>query len=52
MISKVTIDVFVVYIDIACKVTLELGVDKAIMHALRKLHLCVTPTCSCLIVGT
>ena len=52
VISKVTIDVFVVYMDIACKVGLQLGVDEAIMHVLRRLHLGVTPTCSCFIVGT
>ncbi len=52
VISKVTIDVFVVYMDIACKVGLQLGFDEAIMHVLRRLHLGVTPTCSCFIVGT
>jgi len=50
VISKVTIDIFVVYMDIACKVGLQLGVDEAIMHVLRRLHLGVTPTCSCFIV--
>lgn len=44
VISKVTIDAFVVYIDIVCKVAWQLGVDEAIMHVLRKLHLCVTTT--------
>jgi hypothetical protein len=52
VISKVTIDVFVVYMDIACKVGLQLGFDEDIMHVLRRLHLGVTPTCSCFIVGT